>query len=127
MNHFLLLSHCPSAGIRAFCVGLYLSPGKVTHTLALRVSSSFVTHRAFSLASVRKCSVCAKSASNLSTLCHRPVADNGTAVPMTEKIAVCGASRLIIHMQETLKGFAIVERIHTIIRIRRKLFIFFHI
>lgn len=48
MNHFLLLPHCPSTGIRAFCVGLYLSPGKLTHTLAVRVSSSFVTHRAFS-------------------------------------------------------------------------------
>lgn len=70
---FLLLPHCPSVGIRAFCVGLYLSPGKLTHTPGSPCLQQlcYASRILRALVSVRVCSVCAKSASNLSTLCHR--------------------------------------------------------
>jgi len=92
---FLLLPHCPSAGIRAFCVGLYLSPGKLTHTLRLSMCCPVALLRILSPSYA--CALFARKTRAISAL-FVIIQSQITEQPCRwqKKIAVCGASRLIV-------------------------------
>lgn len=95
----LLLSHCLSAGIRAFA--LHFIAGNWLTPLCVHPASFVITHVVLR-ARLRARSVCAKTASNLSTLCYsRPIADSETAADCRRAKIATSFARLVHYFRMT--------------------------